>query len=124
MNAPIQSILIVDDDPLNRRLLKRMLAGLDIEMEEAASGAAAVAIAMKKRHDVILLDISMPAISGITVARSVRQHYGAQAPRLIACTAHYNFGAGGEDEGAAQFDAVLTKPFVKSELLRVLGIGP
>jgi len=123
MNTPPATILIVDDDPLNRRLVLRMLSGSGLQIDEAASGAAAVALAMKKRHDVILLDISMPAIGGVTVARSIRQHYGAKAPRLIACTAHHHFGVDGDTESAAQFDTIMTKPFVKSELLRVLGLS-
>jgi len=120
--TPPTSILIVDDDALNRRLMLRMLSNSGLQVEEAASGAAAVALAIKKRHDVILLDISMPAIGGVTVARSIRQHYGAQSPRLIACTAHHHFGSDGDEESAAQFDTILTKPFVKNELLRVLGL--
>ena len=122
MNAVPATLLVVDDDPLNRRLVLRMLADSGLDTEEAASGAAAVAMAMKKRYDFILLDISMPAIGGVTVARSIRQYYGPDSPRLIACTAHYNFGTNGDEESAAQFDTIMTKPFVKSELLRVLGL--
>lgn len=123
MTTAPRSILIVDDDPLNRRLMLRMLAGAGFELEEAASGAAAVAMAMNKRYDYIFLDISMPAISGITVARSIRRHYGADAPRLIACTAHQNFGSGSDEDTIAQFDAIMTKPFIKSDLLRMLNAG-
>ena len=121
MNTPT-SIRIVDDDALNRRLVLRMLSGSGLHVDEAASGAAAIPMALKSRHDVILLDISMPAIGGVTVARSIRQHYGIRSPRLIACTAHHNFGADGDEESAAQFDTILTKPFVKNDLLRVLGL--
>ena len=114
-------LLIVDDDAANRRLMLRMLANTGMRVEEAASGAAAIALAMKTRHDIIFLDISMPAIGGITVARSIRRHYGDDVPRLIACTAHHYFGADRNSEEGSHFDAVLTKPFVRADLLRVIG---
>lgn len=113
-------VLIVDDDPLNLRLMARMLNQPDVEVELAGSGAAAIAMAMKGDYDVVFLDISMPAIGGVTVARSIRQQLGPKSPRIVACTAHHQFVANQGAEEASHFDAVLTKPFVRGDVLRLM----
>ena len=122
MNHPPKRILIVDDDMLNLRLMVRMLDKTGIEVDQASSGAAALSMAMKSHYDMIFLDISMPAIGGVTVARSLRQQLGDRAPRIIACTAQRHFGEGDSEGEAVHFDDVLTKPFVRPDLLRLVGV--
>lgn len=122
MNHPPKKILIVDDDMLNLRLMVRMLDKTGIEVDQAGSGAAALSMAMKTAYDMVFLDISMPAIGGVTVARSLRQQLGDRVPRIIACTAQRHFGEGDSASDAAHFDDVLTKPFVRPDLLRLVGV--
>lgn len=118
MTAP-PIALIVDDEPSNRRLVQRMLRRAGWTVHEADSAKAALKMISATPYRVALLDISMPGMSGIELCQAVRNDIQADAPRLVACTAH----AFPQERGkllAAGFDDVLTKPFTMQELLNVV----
>src|SRR5215212_7426519 len=77
-------ILIVDDEPAARRRLAVMLDELDVEVVgEAAGGLEALEMARARRPDVVLLDIAMPEVDGLDVAR----HLDEPRPLVIFQTA-------------------------------------
>ena len=80
------SILIVEDDPVTRQLLRACLIGLGYAPDIAASGEAALEALEIRHYDLLLLDIQMPGIDGFEVARRVRSRFGSH-PRLVAITA-------------------------------------
>ena len=61
------SILVVDDDPINRRLLSRSLEADGHAVRTAENGVEALALLSESRADVVLLDIVMPEMDGIEV---------------------------------------------------------
>jgi CheY-like chemotaxis protein len=65
-------ILIVDDDPLNRRLLETMLAREHFQLQAASSGEEALALVAERQPDLILLDVMMPGMDGYEVARRIK----------------------------------------------------
>jgi two-component system capsular synthesis sensor histidine kinase RcsC len=68
-------ILIIDDDPMCRRLLKRLLSRLpEIELHEAEDGEAGWTLLGDEIPGLILCDLSMPRMDGVTFIRKVRQH--------------------------------------------------
>src|SRR5580765_8193280 len=70
LRSRIMRVLIVDDEGAARQRLARLLADLDVEVAgEAADGLVALELAERDRPDVILLDIEMPEVSGLDVAR-------------------------------------------------------
>ncbi|WP_149141500.1 hybrid sensor histidine kinase/response regulator [Gemmobacter caeruleus] len=75
---PAQEILIVEDNPTNRLVLREMLRHLGQNVTEAADGAEAVALARLYPFDLILMDISMPGMDGLTATRAIR----AGGPRV------------------------------------------
>jgi CheY-like chemotaxis protein len=78
------SILIVDDDPQNIRLVKAMLKPFNMEVMVADGGKAGLEMALKKKPDLIILDLMMPDVDGFEVVSKLREDPGAsQIPILI-----------------------------------------
>jgi CheY-like chemotaxis protein len=78
------SILIVDDDPQNIRLVKAMLKPFNMEVMVADGGKAGLEMALKKKPDMIILDLMMPDVDGFEVVSKLRQDPAAsQIPILI-----------------------------------------
>jgi DNA-binding NarL/FixJ family response regulator len=79
-------VVLVDDDPLVRAGLKSMLGGAD-ELEiigDAADGRAAIATVAELRPDVVLMDITMPVMDGLTATEAVRRL--PDAPEVVILT--------------------------------------
>lgn len=80
-------VLVVDDDPVIRRLLEELLRRLGHRVETAASGAEALA-KLERRPDLILLDLEMPELSGLETARRIRRHPVHGDVPMVIVTAH------------------------------------
>lgn len=119
-NVSALSILLVDDNDINRILAREMLENAGHAVTEAHNGKTGVAAADETRFDLIFMDISMPVMDGRTAARMIRDGGGqSSATPIIALTAH----ALPEDQAAFVADgmvATLTKPLSKQSLLGVL----
>jgi two-component system KDP operon response regulator KdpE len=105
-------ILVVDDDPQIRRVLKVTLSGQGYEVDDARSGDAALERLRDARFDLVLLDINMPGMSGLEACRAIRA--GSEIA-IIMLTVRDNETDTVEalDAGA---DDYVTKPFKPSEL--------
>jgi two-component system, OmpR family, KDP operon response regulator KdpE len=105
-------ILVVDDDPQIRRVLKVNLSGQGFEVDDAKDGEAALEKVRASRFDLVLLDINMPGMSGLDVCRAIRA--GSEIA-IIMLTVRDNESDTVEalDAGA---DDYVTKPFKPSEL--------
>ena len=81
------NVLLVDDEALARRRLRRLLAEADdvTVVAECGSGAAAIEALQTHQVDVVFLDIQMPGVDGFVVAESLQ---GPEAPLLVFVTAH------------------------------------
>lgn len=110
-------VLIVDDEPLARRRLASLLSGVaGVEVVgEAADGQMALAAVDRHDPDLVLLDIRMPGIDGLEVAR--RLTLRDEPPAVVFCTAY-------DDHALAAFDAeavdYLLKPVRRERLLAAL----
>ena len=112
-------VLAAEDNRANRLILKRMLAGLDIELTLVEDGLQAVEAFSSARPDLILMDISMPGMDGMEATRRIRAtEAGARLP-IVAMTAHTM--SGDEDTfRAAGLDVYLPKPMRKDKLKALL----
>ncbi|MEY4696426.1 MAG: hypothetical protein RIT14_854 [Pseudomonadota bacterium] len=122
---PPMSILVVEDNEINRFLLRRYLEAVGHRVTEAVDGIEGVTVAERERFDVILMDISMPRLDGIEATRRIRAGSGLSAQsRILALTAH----ALPEEQARfreAGMEAGLTKPIGRTDLLRALaGVVP
>lgn len=102
-------VLLVEDDELNRNVLRSFLESLDYEVVTAATGSAALAAALGSTFDMTIIDSGLPDIDGIEVARQLRLN-SEPPPRLLAITGSSWPGADQHfrDHG---FDGFLAKPF-------------
>ena len=107
-------ILVVDDDRAVREALERALELDGYEVELASDGAAAIAAIERRAPDAIVLDVMMPVIDGLELARRLRRQ-GDRTP-ILMLTARDAVGdrVEGLDAGA---DDYLVKPFALEELL-------
>jgi signal transduction histidine kinase/ActR/RegA family two-component response regulator len=86
--APVK-LLVVDDNEINRVLLKAMLKRLGHEVALAKGGQEAVAVALKSKFDAILMDISMPKLNGLQATHAIINGDGPnRTTPIIAVTAH------------------------------------
>ena len=108
-----QRILIVDDEPAVREALQRSLAFEGYDTEVAVDGADALEKAAAYKPDLIVLDIQMPRMDGLTAARRIRG--GGDTLPILMLTARDTVGdrVTGLDAGA---DDYLVKPFELDEL--------
>jgi two-component system, OmpR family, response regulator MprA len=107
-------VLVVDDDPPLRRMLARTLTAEGYEVTVAADGGGALAEAERTAPDVIVLDVAMPGLDGLTVARRLRGK-GLPTP-ILMLTARDAVPdrVAGLEAGA---DDYLVKPFAVQELI-------
>lgn len=106
-------VLVVDDDPAMRRTLRINLRARDYEVEEAADGRSAVQIVDERMPDVILLDLGLPDLDGVSVLRRLREF--TQVPVIVvSARSESDDKVEALDLGADDF---VTKPFAIEELL-------
>ncbi|MBI4671824.1 MAG: response regulator [Chloroflexi bacterium] len=112
---PKPRILIVDDDPLMRRIVTQSLERSTYELLEAESGAAGIQCAIEQHPDLILLDVMMPEMDGFEVIRRLRNHPMTLTVPIILLTA---LGEMTEKVHGMQLgaDDYMTKPFDPREL--------
>lgn len=116
----MKNILICDDEPIIRMNLKTMLAELGFEeVLECGDGKSAVEMALGSYPDMMILDVSMPEMDGITAACEVRKKL--KIPILLLTNAHDAATVKRASEcGIAAF---LTKPLRKQDLLPALELA-
>jgi two-component system, cell cycle response regulator DivK len=101
-------VLIVDDNEKNRKLAREVLRAAGLRTLEAATGSEAIALAARRRPDVILLDLRLPDMEGTDVARGLRG--GAETGRIPVVALSASPIAGRDRLLAAGFDGYLQKP--------------
>ena len=102
-------ILIVEDYAVNRSFVKFLLEDYGYEVSEAANGAEAVEAVKNEPPDLILMDLAMPEMDGLTATKAIRQIDGMQDMPIIAVTAYGNLYR--EQASEAGFNDFISKPF-------------
>ena len=87
--SPGTRILLADDAPANRELVRIILSGWGVELDAVCDGAKAVEAASRDDYDLILMDVHMPVMDGMDAARAIRALDGARANvPILALTAN------------------------------------
>lgn len=106
-------VLVVDDEPQIRRVLRSTLAARGYEVQDAPTGEDALECLRQSRFDLVLLDVNMPGIGGLEACREIR---AGSAVAIIMLTVSES-----EEDKVAALDAgaddYVTKPFGMPELL-------
>src|SRR5882762_4203477 len=115
MTSPPQySVLVVDDEPALRKVIRSSLAASGFAVEEAGTGGEAVGAVQRRPFDLVLLDVNMPGMSGVEACRQIR----ALAPRtgIVMVTVRDS-----EEDKVRALEAgaddYVTKPFQFRELV-------
>ena len=91
-------ILVVEDQPDNRQIIRDMLAPTDYEITEVESGEEALTAIAKQRPDLILMDIQLPIMDGYTATRQIKADPAMRSIPIIAVT---SYALSGEEKKAA-----------------------
>ncbi|MGB1110417.1 MAG: response regulator, partial [Gammaproteobacteria bacterium] len=119
-DAPVlraKRILVVDDNETNRRIMEELLASWEIKVTLADSADSALSqLNQGKKFDLVLLDMQMPEMDGLSLAHAIRANSTLSHMPLIMLT---SIGYRAEDD-TADFAAHLTKPVKASQLYNVV----
>jgi len=114
-----KTILNVEDNEMNRQMVRDLLKRTTYRLAEAHDGEAGVAKALELRPDLILMDIQLPKISGMEAMRRIRAHSAMAATPIIAIT---SFALSGDEQKAKEAGATayLAKPYSPRDLLALV----
>ncbi|MBW6478575.1 MAG: response regulator [Bacteroidales bacterium] len=112
------NILLVDDKNVNLQVISLMLQAADCNVDLAKSGHEALDLFDPEKHEVVLMDIMMPGMDGVTAMKEIRKKHD-KTPPIIAITA--NAMAGDREKYLKEgFDAYITKPVTTRKLVSEL----
>jgi len=109
-------ILVVEDQPDNRQIIRDMLAGTNYEITEAEDGEKALAAVAKTRPDLILMGIQLPIMDGYEVTRRIKADPAMRSIPIIAVTSHALHGEE-QTARAAGCDGYVPEPYSPRQLL-------
>jgi two-component system, cell cycle response regulator DivK len=111
-----KTILYVEDNEFNRKIVRQLLAKTSYQLREAHDGEAGVAAAVAAPPDLILMDIQLPKMSGLDATRQLRNDPRTAGVPIIVVT---SFALSGDEQKAtaAGATAYLAKPYSPRALL-------
>lgn len=112
-----RTVLVVDDEPVIRENLERLLRGAGYELTVAANGQEALARAQAQEFEVVLLDIKMPGMSGIEVLDQLHARYPDTAVIMVTAMGDVQTAVQAMRSGA--YDYILKPPDLDDILVRV-----
>jgi two-component system cell cycle response regulator DivK len=114
-----KTILYVEDNELNRRIVRDLLRRTSYRLLEAPDGETGMSVARQERPDLILMDVQLPVVSGIEATRTLRGEPATAGTPIIAIT---SFALAGDEEKARQAGATayLAKPYSPRDLLELI----
>ncbi|MFA6411389.1 MAG: response regulator [Syntrophales bacterium] len=121
-----KTILVIEDNEMNMKLMKAVLKIGPYRMLEAVDAETGLALARKDPPDLILMDIQLPGMDGLSATRIIKSDQELRTIPVIAIT---GFAMDADKENAKEvgFDAYIVKPFHVKALLEMidglLGLG-
>jgi CheY-like chemotaxis protein len=112
-------VMLIEDNPVNRRLAQFLLKSQGYVVCEAASAPEAFATLKEQRPDLILMDIQLPVMDGLTATRQLKADPATRDIPVVAVT---SYAMQGDEEKAlaAGCDAYITKPIDKTRFLETV----
>ena len=115
----MKTILYVEDNEFNRKIVRHLLARTTYRLIEAVDGEAGVTAAREARPDLVIMDIQLPKQSGLEATRELRADPATAGIPIIVIT---SFALAGDEEKAREAGAAayLAKPYSPRELLQMI----
>ena len=112
-------ILVVEDQPDNRQIIRDMLAPTDYEITEVEDGQQALEAIAKQQPDLILMDIQLPEVSGLEVTKWLKDDAELKLIPVVAVTA---FAMKGDEERIREggCEAYLSKPISVGKFIETI----
>jgi signal transduction histidine kinase/DNA-binding response OmpR family regulator len=114
------SLLLVEDNLVNQKVAEWMLQKLGCRYEVVSSGQNAIAALQKTTYGIILMDVEMPGMDGLTTTQIIRREYGAENPPYIIALTAYAMVGDRERCLQAGMQDYLTKPLRLDDLRQAL----
>ena len=119
------SALIVDDEEDLRDILEMICLKIGVSVQTAANGQQALDLIKKHHFDIVISDIQMPVMDGMTLLANVRQDQSVAQPKFIFITGGIDFTDEKMQIISTQTDGLLPKPFSLALILeRLSGLFP
>lgn len=114
-------VLVVDDHPINQRLMVSMLDKLGYNAEVAEDGSQAVEMARNSAYDFIFMDLQMPVMDGLTATSRIREDSGGSPDKTIIIAMTANVMEGIQNRcTAAGMDGYISKPLKLSSIKQII----
>ena len=82
-------MLVAEDNPVNQKVILKQLEKLGVKADLAADGSQAIAAVVDHPYDLVLMDVQMPEVDGLTATREIRSRVPlARQPVIFGLTAH------------------------------------
>ena len=119
MDATPKTVLIVEDNELNQKLLRDVLEAYGYATIATGQGAAALGLARENQPDLILMDLQLPDISGLDAVRGLKRHQQTRTIPVVAVTA---FAMVGDERKAlaSGCDAYIAKPLLLRSFIEII----
>lgn len=114
-------VLFIEDDPMNRRVVRDMLSVAGADMVEAADGETGLRLLDERDVGLVLVDLRMPGMDGLTVIRRIRARGDAKASLPVIVVTADGGPTIRADSIEAGADDLLLKPVAMEELFTVMG---
>ena len=120
VEIPHLAILVVDDDELNRRMMRILLSREGHQVDLASNGLEAFNMVKAKKFDIVFMDLQMPVMDGVEASQKIREwENGGMRTFIVALTASY-LPERGEKLFEAGIDNYIPKPFELDHIQRML----
>jgi two-component system cell cycle response regulator DivK len=115
----VKTILYVEDNEFNRKIVRHLLGRTSYQLIEATDGESGVTTARDARPDLVIMDIQLPKMSGLDATRQLRADPATADIPIIVIT---SFALAGDEDKArdAGATAYLAKPYSPRELLQTI----
>jgi CheY-like chemotaxis protein len=115
-----KKILIIEDHSDARRVFRMILCYAGHDTSEAENGSEAIRKTLAEAPDLILMDLSLPDVSGFELARTIKENPETTKIPIVACSgwSHGDMETEAQKVGVVEY---LTKPFASTELLKAIG---
>lgn len=112
-------VLVVEDNEINQQVARELLTSHQFQVDIAEHGQAALDAIARKRYAIVLMDIQMPVMDGLTATAAIRAQYNYQQLPVLAMTA--NAMSGDEERSlAAGMQGHIAKPINEEQLIKAL----